>query len=474
MKIGFDIDDTLARFSFKLLQLGQAFDSDFPFAKRGIVDKSKYITKGLFAWTEVERNRFEKEAIFKAIPQLRPDETGLELLKILKDEGHEIFLITARTFDKYSTKKQTLRWLKENNVIYDKLILGVQDKERAIKDNKIDVFIDDRKVVCEQAEKTGVFAIQKNNAPIWQEKYKNYASTWQEVYDQICKKCGHVSPFLRAPMIVDTDVTNEIDDEFALAYLFSLKADIRAITIAPHFSLNQNELDVKNNVERSYQKATQIASLCKSEMVKKIYRGCPHISDYGVMPQNDAVKKIIEICEKNEKVIFVALGSMINLAEALRIKPQIASKIKLFTLMGILAPNGLSPEYNMSQDFNATKIVLSKIIDKVIFPVNVTDSLVFDRDMKPLSKSKIAKLLQRDFKDVCTNKFDCRFKSMFDVAVIDYLVSPLDYNSQDVTLGFNNTNITFKKSKNNAKIVTKVDVDNVTQRIIKGIKSYEN
>lgn len=75
-----------------------------------------------------------------------------EVIKKLKKEGHEIYIITARWYTNEATKKGnrmkniTKKWLKKNQITYDKLIFSKSENERKnqeIIDYKIDLMIED-------------------------------------------------------------------------------------------------------------------------------------------------------------------------------------------------------------------------------------------------------------------------------------------------------------------------------------------
>lgn len=75
-----------------------------------------------------------------------------EVIKKLKEEGHEIYIITARWLtnrdDDVGMNMRGLvqNWLQENDIVYDKLIFSKSSKENKfdeIVENKIDLMIED-------------------------------------------------------------------------------------------------------------------------------------------------------------------------------------------------------------------------------------------------------------------------------------------------------------------------------------------
>ena len=118
-----------------------------------------------------------------------------EVIKKLKEEGHEIYIITARWLtnrddDKGEKMRDIVRkWLFENNMLYDELIFSKGDKERKfqeITENKIDLMIEDAPnnvkeisdivpVICYNAE--------YNKDCIGDKIYRCYS--WYDIYKKI-------------------------------------------------------------------------------------------------------------------------------------------------------------------------------------------------------------------------------------------------------------------------------------------------
>lgn len=65
--------------------------------------------------------------------RLKPNENASLLTQELKKLGYTIIIITARPANKYpALYSQTLNWLKNNNICYDSIYFGQQDKHAKI------------------------------------------------------------------------------------------------------------------------------------------------------------------------------------------------------------------------------------------------------------------------------------------------------------------------------------------------------
>lgn len=475
MNIALDIDDTIANYTKLKVQYAQIYDKHKASGK-GFQNFNFWVTKGMFDWTEEEKKVYEKQTVGNLYPYLKPEYGGLQLINTLKKDGHKIFLVTSRGVDGLSKKKSTVTWLKELDVRYDKLIMNQRDKSEVLLKNKIDVFIDDNINHCTKAAEKGIFTIQKSSFMLEHEKFDNYCQTWEEVYKQIQKKAKEKPLIERYPIILDTDVSNEIDDEFALAYLYSFeKAKIEAVTIAQHFGLKRGQFDMGNNIDNSYNKALEITKLIRPSLAKKIYKGDKSIKAFGEWEASDAVKQIIKICQKNEKVIFIAIGALTNLGHAIELEPSIADKIKLYMLGGEMGVNKLLPETNITGDVYSTKLVLEKVKDKTIFPVTSFANLVLSlEDIKPhVKNNEIMKLLYSDSERIF-KLFDCKWKSMFDIVIPFYLSNPINFIESETGIKMNNTCVVFNNSKNRAFVPTSIMPDSVLKDMFKRLKKYEN
>lgn len=144
----FDIDDTVS----KTGECGKKYILDF-FAEHNLPYKlqkenSKYPNEQ-FDWSYEEANKWYKEHGDDMILSLPCFEGTVETINKLYNEGHEIIFATARSTDWYCTPVETTRkWLKKNNIKYNKLYTGRMDKEKICEIENANVFVDDDLDTC--------------------------------------------------------------------------------------------------------------------------------------------------------------------------------------------------------------------------------------------------------------------------------------------------------------------------------------
>jgi len=310
---------------------------------------------------------------FAKVFELRKDAKKY-MNKLLKD-GHKLYLISHRTKPHYTKPfKVTEKWLKDNNINYTKLILSKSiNKSKECKEHNIDIMFDDSRINCHMLQENNIncylMATNYNLRNIDELKIVN---NWKELYEV-------VSNMEKKKIILDTDMYNEIDDQFALIYLMkSLDVfDLEAITIAPfNKSGYANTQTIEEGTEKSYETTIKILDMLDKEEYKdKVYKGA--IKYYKDCKEtNSAVEKIIEIARKNEKTTILAIGAISNVALAIEKAPDIINKIKVVWLGGNSFLTKDNSEFNFRQDIEAVQKVFSSKVELVVIPCrNVASNL---------------------------------------------------------------------------------------------------
>ncbi len=150
MRIGVDIDGVLTnveQFSIDYLSK-YCFENNIEYN----IGRSSYDISETFGISSEKEDAFwNKYLEFYAINEkARP--FASEVIKKLKKDGHEIYIITARWLTNRddnigeNMRKIVKKWLSENEIIYDKLIFSKSSKEKKgheIIENKINLMIED-------------------------------------------------------------------------------------------------------------------------------------------------------------------------------------------------------------------------------------------------------------------------------------------------------------------------------------------
>ena len=146
MNIGIDIDGVLTNYEREQLDYATKLCVDEGWDIN--IELIQYYETDTFNWNQEQANKFWNKYIIKYFSETQVRTFAPEVIEKLRQEGHKIFLITARNdygmpSEHYGEEQQiTKEWLKRNGINYEKLIFE-SDKLDSCIENKIDVMIED-------------------------------------------------------------------------------------------------------------------------------------------------------------------------------------------------------------------------------------------------------------------------------------------------------------------------------------------
>lgn len=418
MNIGIDIDNVISNFNEVLLD--RFLKHDKTLRNTGILNNEKYITEGMFDWTEEELKSFYDNIIEDVAVNLDLINDSKKYIDKLKSEGYKIYIITGRDNGEYKDPyNMTVNWLNNHGIYYDKLILTnakKYDKYLECKNNDIDIFIDDSKNMCDECTKNGVHTLLFSTPYNKDNSNLTVVEHWEDIYNYIKK--------YKMKVILDTDTYNECDDQFALAYLLKSrdKFDINAITIAPY---SNKVCSIKDGLENSYKEVLKISNFLNIDTKDITNIGSDSYlgnNDYVI---SDASKKIIDIALKNEKTYIIAIGALTNVASAIKIESKIIKKIEVIWLGGHDLEHKDNLEFNFMQDIKAVKTVFESGVKLTILPCeNVVRKLqitVDELDNKLIKNELNTYLIERFTNDGYHGKQYER--PIWDISAVAYLIN---------------------------------------------------
>lgn len=161
MNIGIDIDDTITDTFNTQFNLAQKFTIE-TLNKTARINKPEnfkyqYYCREFHNWTEEENLKFWKENYESILKNSKPKPYVKEILDRLKSDGHKIIIITARfSLDNINPEDITRKWLEDNEIRYDKLIVNAKNKKKVANENNIDIFIDDDIENCQEVAELNI------------------------------------------------------------------------------------------------------------------------------------------------------------------------------------------------------------------------------------------------------------------------------------------------------------------------------
>ena len=105
---------------------------------------------------------------------------------MLKDEGHELIIITARgTLNRKMIDLTGERLKKDKMDIFHKYYFGAEDKAAVCKKENIDIMIDDSNINCKNISENKIKTIYLKDAPSYdmeENEYLKVLYNWGEIY----------------------------------------------------------------------------------------------------------------------------------------------------------------------------------------------------------------------------------------------------------------------------------------------------
>lgn len=165
----------------------------------------------------------------------------------------------------------------------------------------------------------------------------------------------------RIPVVLDTDAFNEVDDQFAIAYLLRSqdRLDPLALYAAP-FS-NKRAAEPGEGMEKSYREIGRLLRLMGED--KPFYRGsAAYLPDERTPVESEAARDLVRRCmvyTRENPLYVVGIGAITNVASAMLMEPAICERMVLVWLGGHAWHWGNTCEFNMRQDVAAARVVFA-------------------------------------------------------------------------------------------------------------------
>lgn len=181
-------------------------------------------------------------------------------------------------------------------------------------------------------------------------------------------------------VVLDTDTYNEVDDQFALAYLLQCpeRIHMEAVFAAPFYDsrrefYNYKSDSVQEGMEKSYDEIMRLLTLMhRDDMKTRVFKGSTHyISETGAPVDSPAARCLIELAMEHtsENPLYViGIGSPTNIASALIMEPEIAKRIVVVWMGGASLDWPSCREFNLSQDLKASQELFKPEVRLVQIP----------------------------------------------------------------------------------------------------------
>lgn len=171
-------------------------------------------------------------------------------------------------------------------------------------------------------------------------------------------------------VVLDTDTYNEIDDQFALAYLLRSKEKLRtkALYAAPFF--NENSAGPEDGMLKSFDEIFKVLDLLGE--AAPVFKGSPrYLADERTPVPSPAAEDLARRAREyspEQPLYVVAIGAITNIASAILLETAVAENTVVVWLGGHAHHWGDAKEFNLIQDVAAARVVMGSGVPFVQLP----------------------------------------------------------------------------------------------------------
>lgn len=241
-------------------------------------------------------------------------------------------------------------------------------------------------------------------------------------------------PKHQVDVVLDSDMFNEVDDQFALSYLLlnREKINLKAILAAPF--LNKKVNSPKEGMELSYQEIFKILDLCLGDNEKpEVYKGSEEfLKDENTPVISDASNYLAKFAmnySKENPLYIVAIGASTNISSAILLNPEIEERIVVVMLGGEAYHYRGNKEFNVRQDFASARVLFKSQCPLVQLPcrgvVNMFSTSRYELEHWLVGKNKLSTYLAQNAIDHCEALFPNKpwSKPLWDVTAAAWLLN---------------------------------------------------
>ena len=175
-------------------------------------------------------------------------------------------------------------------------------------------------------------------------------------------------------VILDTDAYNEVDDQYAIAYLLLLKNQFNPIgfTAAPFF--NSLSTSPEDGMNKSYDEILHILDLMgRSDLKDKVYRGSTqYLPDEKAPVESEGAAFLVEQARLHSPdfpLHIIAIGAITNVASAILMDREAMVNNTVITWLGGHSFHySHTGEFNMRQDIPAARVLFDSEVYLNLIP----------------------------------------------------------------------------------------------------------
>lgn len=188
MKIGIDLDGVVFDTEKEFRVYSELYDV-LELKQNNKINNAELKFQDRFKWTKEQTEGFLKKYHKKIIIESNFMPGAKNVLKLLKQDGHELILITARGSVNKDMIDISENMLKQNEMdIFDKYYWATENKDEACIKEQVDIMIDDFYQKCQSIANSKIKTIYLKDAPSYvleETEYIKVLYNWGEIYRYI-------------------------------------------------------------------------------------------------------------------------------------------------------------------------------------------------------------------------------------------------------------------------------------------------
>lgn len=186
MKIGIDLDGVVLDTEKQFRNDAELYDI-LVLNKNSMKNPTELRVQERYDWTEQEGEEFVKKYFIEATKKSHIMPGAKEVIDLLKKDGHELVVITARGIDTPLMIKLGEKLLEEADIKFDKYYWGRKEKVEIAQKENIDIMIEDSLNNCIKFSKAGIKSIYLRDSNLKQSNDPNIKECyiWGEIYRYI-------------------------------------------------------------------------------------------------------------------------------------------------------------------------------------------------------------------------------------------------------------------------------------------------
>lgn len=189
MKIGIDLDGVVIDSETTFRTYEEIFDLDV-LKENNLINREEPKFQARYNWNEEQQKEFIEKYFLKVAKESNLMSGFIGVYNLLKKQGHEFVVITARGGFVKEMKDDAIRLLKENNIKFDKYYWKISDKLEICKKENVDIMIDDDWRIIKNLSDNSIRTLYFRDTNLMKLKENEYikeVNNWGDIYRYIRK-----------------------------------------------------------------------------------------------------------------------------------------------------------------------------------------------------------------------------------------------------------------------------------------------